>query len=182
MKLIGKRIEHFENLPSTHQYAKSLKDEEIEDGMVIVAENQTSGIGTHERKWIAQKGKNLTFNIILLPNCEVEKIKNLTIILAKCIVKTLDKLYNIKAQIKEPNDVILNKRKLAGILTESVSQGNKIKKIYIGIGINVNQESFDGELENIATSLKKEYKKDFSKEEILKKFLEVFEDEYLKLL
>ncbi len=127
-------------------------------------------------------GKNLTFNIIFSPDKPIKKINDLTIILAKCIVETLDKLYKIKVNIKKPNDIILNGKKLAGILTESISQGKIIKRIYIGIGINVNQENFDDELENIATSLKKEYKKDFSKYEILRKFLEIFEKRYIDLI
>lgn len=99
--------------------------------------------------------------------------------IAECIVETIYDLYKIKVNIKKPNDIILNGKKLAGILTESVSQGNIIKKIFIGIGINVNQENFDDDLKNIATSLRKEYKKDFSKEDILKRFLEIFEIKYI---
>lgn len=102
--------------------------------------------------------------------------------MAESIVETLEKLYNIKTDIKKPNDIILNGKKIAGILTESISQGEIIKKIYIGIGININQDSFDSKLENIATSLKKEYKKDFSREEILKQFLEIFEKKYINLI
>lgn len=107
---------------------------------------------------------------------------NLTIAIAKCIKKALEELYDIKIEIKKPNDIILNKKKLAGILTESISQGEIVKKIYIGIGINVNQEIFDNDIENIATSLKKELNRDFSKIDILKKFLEIFEKEYIKII
>lgn len=179
---LGKKIEYFENIDSTHNYVKKLPDEKLENGMIILAENQTSGVGTHGRKWHTEKGKNLTFNIVLIPNCDIKKIEKLTIVIAKCIVRSLEKLYNIKTNIKEPNDIILNGKKLAGILTESISQGKIIKKIYIGIGINVNQEFFNDEIEKIATSLKKEFKKDFSKTLILKSFLEIFEKEYIKLI
>ena len=120
--------------------------------------------------------------MILVPNCDIKKIDNLTIIIAKCIKKALEELYDIKIDIKKPNDIILNKKKLAGILTESISQGEIVKKIYIGIGINVNQEIFDIDIENIATSLKKELNKDFLKVDILKKFLEIFEKEYIKII
>ena len=178
---IGKRIDYYEILDSTHLLAKKLADKEIQNGMVILAENQISGIGTHGRNWDTQNGKNLTFNIILTPHCEIQKISNITMIIAKCIVKTLDELYGIETSIKIPNDIICNNKKLAGILTETVIMKEEVEKIFIGIGINVNQEKFPDELKKTATSLKREYKKEFSKDEILKRFLEIFEEEYLKL-
>lgn len=180
MKTLGNRIDKYESLESTHLLAKSLKDEEIQNGMVIVAENQTAGIGTHGRQWQVESGKNLCFDVILLPNCNIKKIQNLTIIIAECIQKTLEDLYKIKTTIKKPNDVMLNGRKLAGILTESITTGENVKKIFIGIGININQKVFPEELEEIATSLKKEYKKEFSKEEVLNNFLEIFEQDLMK--
>ncbi len=181
-KFLGKRIDYYEDLESTHKLAKSMSDKDICDGMIILTDNQTAGIGTHDRNWITEKGKNLTFNIILVPNKSICNISDLTAIIAKCIVETLEKLYEIKTSIEKPNDIILNKKKLAGILTESISQGEIIKKIYIGIGLNVNQEIFDKDLNDIATSLKKEYHRDFSKEEILKEFLEIFEKKYIEFL
>ena len=150
--------------------------------MIILTENQTSGIGTHGRKWFVEKGKNLTFDIILIPNCDIKKINNLTVVIAECIVKTLKELYNIETKIKMPNDIILNNKKLAGILTESSVLGNYVKKIFIGIGININQEFFENQIVNIATSLKKEFKINFDKCEILKRFLEIFEERYLNLI
>ena len=179
---IGKRIDYYEILDSTHLLAKKMSDKEIQNGMIILAENQISGIGTHGRIWKVESGKNLTFNIILTPHCDIQNISNLTIIIAECIVKTLYELYGIKTEVKIPNDIILNNKKLAGILTETVIMKEEVKKIFIGIGINVNQEKFPNELKNIATSLKKEFKKDFSKDEILQNFLQIFEIEYMKML
>ena len=166
-KFMGKKFEYYKNLESTHILAKEKPEEEIENGMVILAENQTSGIGTHGRKWFVEKGKNLTFDIVVI---------------AECIVKTLKELYNIETKIKMPNDIILNNKKLAGILTESSVLGNYVKKIFIGIGININQEFFENQIVNIATSLKKEFKINFDKCEILKRFLEIFEERYLNLI
>ena len=73
-------------------------------------------------------------------------------------------------------------KKMGGILTESIIEGNIAKKIFIGIGFNVNQEEFPGNLGDIATSLKKEFQADFSREDILSRFLEIFEDAYLDLI
>ncbi len=179
---LGKRIDYYETIDSTHLLAKRLKENEIQDGMIILADNQTAGIGTHERKWYTGKGKNLSFNILFLPNCDMEKIENITTIIAECIIKAIKKLYNIELTIKKPNDVMYRDKKIAGILTESVARGNKLKKLYIGIGINVNQTEFPGTLKNIASSLKKEFGREFDREEILVNFLEDFEKEYIKLV
>ena len=179
---IGKRLDYYKTIDSTHLYAKSLKKEEIEDGMVIFADNQTSGIGTHERKWFTGNAQNLSFDVVFIPNCSIKNFSRLTLILAECVVKSLKELYNIKTSIKEPNDIILNGKKMAGIITESVAIGEQLKKICIGVGININQIEFPGSLENIATSLKKEFNKDFDRLEIFSKFLELFEKEYLKMV
>lgn len=181
-KFIGKTFMYYKTIPSTHVFAKKLKNDEIENGMIIFAENQTAGIGTHERMWFTGQGYNLSFDIILKPDCNIEKISNITIIIAECLQKVLKNEYNIETFIKEPNDIILNDKKLAGILTETIAMGAKIKKIYIGIGININQIEFPGNLNNIATSLKKEFNKEFDRKEIFIKFLECFENEYIKMI
>lgn len=180
-KFIGKRIDYYETLDSTHLLAKRLNKNEIENGMIILSESQTAGIGTHERKWYTDKKKNLSFNIILTPNCKMDKISKLTLKIAECIQNTLEE-YSIKTSIKKPNDIILNGKKLAGILTESTARGDIIKVIYIGIGININQVKFPGTLSNLATSLKLEFGKSFNRAEILVKFLEEFEKQYLKMI
>jgi BirA family biotin operon repressor/biotin-[acetyl-CoA-carboxylase] ligase len=112
----------------------------------------------------------------------LDKLSKLTIVLAECIVKTLKKLYNIETSIKEPNDIILNGKKMAGIITETSGVGEKVKRIYIGIGININQTEFPGTLKNIATSLKREFNKEFDRIEIFSEFLKEFEEEYIKMI
>jgi BirA family biotin operon repressor/biotin-[acetyl-CoA-carboxylase] ligase len=150
--------------------------------MIIFADNQTGGVGTHERKWFTGREENLSFDIVFTPNCNISKISKLTYVLAECFVKTLETIYNIKTTIKEPNDIILNGKKMAGIITETSGRGENIKKIFIGIGINVNQMEFPGNLKEKATSLKKEFNKDFDRIEIFTKFLEEFEIEYIKMI
>ncbi|MCI8310406.1 MAG: biotin--[acetyl-CoA-carboxylase] ligase [Clostridia bacterium] len=181
-KFIGNRLDYYETIDSTHLLAKKLSINEIENGMIIFADNQTSGIGTHERKWFTGDGQNLSFDMIFNTQFDIKKIENLTLTLAECIVKTLKELYNIEAYIKKPNDVILNGKKIAGILTETVAVGNIIKKLFIGIGININQTYFPGSLENLATSLKNEFGKEFDRLEVFSKFLELFEKEYFNII
>ena len=109
--------------------------------------------------------------IILKPKCKITDLKNLTIEIANCMQKTIYDLFEIRLDIKEPNDLILNGKKISGILTEINTIGEKINYLLISIGFNVNEEFFSDDLKNIATSLKKEFDKDFSREEIIVSFI-----------
>ena len=176
-----KNILYFEEIDSTQKKAKEIVSE-IENGTIIIAENQTEGRGTHGRKWISEKGKNIMFTLVLFPNCNIEKIQGLTILIANCLVRAIENLYKIKLNIKYPNDLMCNNKKIGGILTESISQNSIVKKIFIGIGFNVNSKKLDKEIENIATSLCLEFDKEFSREKIISEFLNIFENEFKELI
>lgn len=109
--------------------------------------------------------------IILQPKCKITDLKNLTIEIANCMQKTIYDLFEIRLDIKEPNDLILNGKKISGILTEINTIGEKINYLLISIGFNVNEEDFLDELKDIATSLKKEFDKEFSREDIILSFI-----------
>ena len=178
---MGKNILYFEEIDSTQKKAKEIVSE-IENGTIIIAENQTEGRGTHGRKWISEKGKNIMFTLVLFPNCNIEKIQGLTILIANCLVRAIENLYKIKLNIKYPNDLMCNNKKIGGILTESISQNAIVKKIFIGIGFNGNSKKLDKEIENIATSLCLEFDKEFSREKIISEFLNIFENEFKELI
>ena len=149
---------------------------------MVIANNQNNGKGTNGRKWKTRLGDNLTFSMLLIPNCKIEKINELTVILAKAVIRAINKVCECRLEIKYPNDIMLNNKKMCGILTESTTKGEVVKKIIIGIGINLNQVKFDKEIEEIATSLKKEFGKNFSKEKIISNFFNEFEKDYLNIL
>ena len=178
-KFLGKKIKYFDTISSTQEY---VRNEKVEEGEIVFAERQTAGIGTHQRKWYTGKNDNLAFSFVLFPNCDIKKLDLLTTVIAESLVQAVRELYLITLQIKKPNDVMYKNKKMGGILTESSIEGNIAKKIFIGIGFNVNQEEFQGNLGDIATSLKKEFQADFSREDILSRFLEIFEDAYLDLI
>lgn len=164
-KIINKLI-FFEELPSTQIYAKE-NSKNIKKGTIILANNQTRGIGTKDRKWYSKENENLTFTIVLKPNEKINKFEYLTIRLAEIIIHTINNFYSIRADIKVPNDIIINNRKVCGILTETEVKGENVENLFIGIGLNVNQKDFDIEIKNIATSLFKETNKMIDKEYIL---------------
>lgn len=180
---ICKNIIYHEEIDSTQDEAKRLiKKQMIENGTYIITDKQTKGKGTKDRTWYDKGYENICGTFVLVPECHISKLENLTIIIAECLVKAIQKLYNIELQIKYPNDIMCNSKKMAGILTESVSNNEIVKYVIIGIGINVNQTMFQPEIENIATSLSKEYNGNFSREDIIVEFFNLFETEYLDMI
>ena len=199
-KLIGKTIKYQEQITSTHIIAKQIATRKINstakiqftdepkttsrietiNGTIILADLQTAGIGTKGRKWYTGKGKNIAMTIILKPKCKIEKLQNLTKTIAISMQQAIKELYQYYLTIKEPNDLLLNGKKICGILTEISTISEQINYLLISVGFNVNEEEFSPETETIATSLKKEYHKDFQREEIITKFIEILENNILE--
>ena len=179
-EFLGRNLLFFKTIDSTQIKLKSIKP--IINGTTVIAENQTAGQGTHDRKWYTGIGKNIAFSFVLTPDCNISNLKNITIIIAEVLVMVIKKIYNVQLDIKEPNDIYYKDKKVAGILTETVCKGEKVKTIYVGIGMNVNQEIFPGNLNEIATSLKKEFKQEFDRERIIAEFLNCFEKEYKRIV
>lgn len=154
-KKIGKRIIYFEQIDSTQDYAKNLVKENCENGTIVITDNQTKGRGTKGRNWIVSKGKNITMTILLNPDLKVSKLEGLTLKIAEGIKDSIKELYNYNLTIKEPNDLLLNGKKICGILTESSSYNDKVNYILIGIGFDVNEENFNEELRKYCNFIKK---------------------------
>lgn len=175
-EFLGRNMMFFKSVDSTQKYIKSLK--QPLDGTIVISDSQVAAIGTHDRKWYTGNGKNIAMSFVLIPNCNIKNIENITICIAECLVETLKNLYKINLDIKEPNDIYYNNKKVGGILTETSCTSEIVTKIYIGIGVNVNQSKFPGSLSEIATSLKKEFSQEFDRESIIVEFLNEFEKCY----
>lgn len=172
---IAKDYLYFDVLDSTNNRGKELW-RELNHGTVIVAEHQNSGKGRLGRSWYCEKNKGILCSIILKPNLETKGVPKVTSLAAAAIYKTLRSL-NVDVKIKWPNDIILNGKKLCGVLTEMSGDMDSINYLIIGIGINVNSQAnnFPKELTSIATSLALEYNKEFSRKKILGLLLNNFE-------
>ena len=173
-KKIGKKIEYLKTVDSTNIYAERIANNLDEHGKIIIAEKQTEGIGTKGRKWYTGEN-NIAMTIILNSNISMDKLDGITVKIAKCVKEAIFELYNIQLEIKEPNDLMLNNKNICVILTKFNTIGDKINYIIIGIGMNVNETVFDKSIIKIATSLKKEYNRDFSREDIIIKIIENLE-------
>lgn len=175
-KFIGREIKHFETIGSTNDYAKEVASKESE-GTVIISEEQTKGKGRLGRNWHSKSGEGIWMSVILKPSITPYKAPFITLIAGASIVKALNDL-GIETLIKWPNDIIINGKKICGILTELSAEIERINHIVLGIGINVKTMDFDTEISHIATSLKKEGY-NVSRVDIVRNTLEEFEKLYI---
>ena len=151
---IGHSVEVLESVDSTNDYAKK-KAKELVDGSVIISLEQVKGKGRRGRSFHSGKGDGIYLSIILKPGFEPAKAPFITSIAGAALVNTFNK-FNIQTKVKWPNDVLINGKKVAGILTEMSADMEFIEYIVLGVGINVSGLEFPNELKNIATSLKLE--------------------------
>jgi len=174
---IARHFIYYDKIDSTQtEIWRLIEDDKIVNGTMVACNIQTAGKGTHGRNWITDETGNIAFSIYIETNCLIEKLNGLTLDIARILVDILQEDYNIKVDIKEPNDLIINNKKIGGILTESKVMANKVKYIVIGIGINTVKMTFEQDLENIATSIKKEYGIEIDREELISKFCNRLED------
>ena len=155
---IGNKIEHYKIIDSTQlEIHRRIEQNNIENGLIIIADKQTNGKGTHGRIWHTDEDNNIAFSLYIETDCKYQKLDGITIEIAKIILRVFKNLYQINLQIKEPNDIVYNGKKIGGILTESKILKDKVKYLVIGIGINTNKQQFPEDIKNIATSIKKEF-------------------------
>jgi len=168
---IGRELIVFESIDSTNSEAKRRVISDFKNGLTIISEEQTLGRGRLGRDWISPKHKGLWMTVVFKPkSLEPKDGSKLTIIAAAAVAKAIEKTTNIKVDIKWPNDIICNGKKVCGILTEMGTDPDIINWLVLGIGINVNQEKMDfpEEIQATGTSLKIESgkQKDKKSEEV----------------
>lgn len=140
---------------STNIDAKSLGENGAVSGTLVVADRQTAGLGRRGRSWVSEAGENIYMSIMLRPDCRPEKASMLTLVMALAALEAVNELQTetARALIKWPNDIVINGKKVCGILTEMSAELDGIHYVVTGIGINSNQTRFDGEIADRATSI-----------------------------
>lgn len=135
---IGKRIYHYKSIPSTQQLAISFAETNIknENGTVILADEQYDGKGRGNKKWISPKG-GLWMSLIIKPKIELNKINILPLIIAISVCEIINEISNLETRIKWPNDIVIDNKKIAGIIIDSSINASNIDYIVIGVGINI---------------------------------------------
>ncbi len=177
---IGKNIIYYDSIGSTNSKAKELAEAMQEHGTIIISEEQTTGHGRLGRNWISPKFKGIWMSIILRPNIITENISQITLLGAAAVQKAIMKM-GINTNIKWPNDIVLNGKKVCGILTEMSGEIDHINYLVMGIGINVNLEEEDIplDLKDVATSIKIESGKYMERKILLANILNIFEELYI---
>lgn len=165
--IIGKEIFFYETVGSTNTVAAELF-EKTSEGAVILADGQERGRGRLGRTWISPAGVNIHMSVILRPKTELRDATLITIMAAVACATALRKATGLDVSIKWPNDLTVSGKKLGGILTDLKTEKGTIVAAIVGIGINVNSNTdvFPGEVNKIATSVKKETGNLFSREKI----------------
>jgi BirA family biotin operon repressor/biotin-[acetyl-CoA-carboxylase] ligase len=178
-RFIGHEVSCYPSLPSTNDVAKTRSQEGAKEGMVIIAEEQTAGRGRIKRRWLSPRG-GIALSIILYP--PLDYLSSLIMVASLAVAGSIERVTGLKAQIKWPNDVLVNGKKVCGILVESDVRGNKVDYAVIGIGINVNLKLSEfPQIAPMATSLSQELGRDVSRREIVRSLLTEAERLYMAL-
>lgn len=176
---IGKEIHYFREVDSTNEVAKELAKEGAPEGTVVIAEKQRKGKGRGGKLWISPIG-GAWMSIILRPDTLPINAPQLTFTAGVAAAKTIKEEYGIPVGIKWPNDILIEDKKVCGILTEISTERDSIDYIIAGIGIdaNVDLDLLPPELREETTSLKSVLEEEISRMKLVRKFLENFEETY----
>lgn len=179
-KWLGHHIIHKETVSSTQKLAHIAALEDAEHGTIVIADEQVSGKGRADRSFHSKKDEGIWMSLILRPDILPYEAPQLTLLTATILAQVFDQYENINPQIKWPNDILINGKKVSGILTEMQAEQDKVLYVVIGIGINVNQniESFPLELQPKVTSLSIENKKPINLTSLIQEIIQLFEEKF----
>lgn len=175
---IGRKLVFHRETGSTNIDAKSLAEQGEQEGVVVVADMQTAGRGRRGRGWDSPAGKDIYMTIMLRPQCRPEKASALTLVMALAVLEAIQEVISQPCGIKWPNDIVVNNKKVCGILTEMSAEIDGIHYVVIGSGINVNHEQFAQEIQDKATSLYAECGKKINRARLTARVLHYFEKNY----
>jgi BirA family biotin operon repressor/biotin-[acetyl-CoA-carboxylase] ligase len=179
---IGRSFIYADEVSSTNTLLLDKQSGYNTNGTVALAEKQTQGRGRKDRVWYSAADSNLTFSILLSKDKELLRNLNfLNFATSLSIAFSIENLYQLKTSVKWPNDVLINSKKTSGILLESSSQGSKVERVVIGIGVNVNQNSFQGVFNYPPTSIRNELGRNVERERLLAEILNNFEIQIEKI-
>jgi BirA family biotin operon repressor/biotin-[acetyl-CoA-carboxylase] ligase len=180
--LFGKRIHHFFKTDSTNRVALELGHAGEPEGTVVLAEEQTAGRGRAGRSWVSERAAGIYVTLLLRPRLAPVQAPLLTMMAGLSVHTAVESVIGLNVDLKWPNDLLIGGKKAGGILTEMHAEPSQVRFVIVGIGLNVNQEKFSGELAHIATSLRMETRKSQSRMELLVRLLREFESDYNRFL
>jgi len=177
-KTFGKTIVYKDEISSTNILAKELAEKGYEHGTVVIADTQSSGRGRRGRNFESPKGVGIFMTLILKPDFSPYCAPMLTLLAALAVSDAIEEIVDVPAKIKWPNDIVIGDKKICGILTEMSIQADYINNIVVGIGINVNNESFPDEIKDVAGSIFTQTDRKINRDVIIERVLFYFEKYY----
>jgi BirA family biotin operon repressor/biotin-[acetyl-CoA-carboxylase] ligase len=181
MQVFGHTLSIFDSLDSTNACAKTLANKGADEGTVVIADHQTAGRGRLGRTWQAESGSSLLFSVILRPTFTMDKIGLLPFFAAVGIANVVENITGLQCECKWPNDILLQGKKCCGVLLESTSQQHTLDYAIMGIGLNVNQKIFTGDLAGKATSLCCESGREFDRRDVFCQIMSSLESYYTQV-
>lgn len=176
---VAKEVLYFDTIDSTNTKAQELAEKGYPSGTLVVADKQESGKGRRGRSWVSPSGTGIFMTLMIKPDINPNNASMLTLVAALAVAKAITSVTGEEAMIKWPNDIVVNGKKVCGILTEMNAQFDYINHIVVGIGINVHNESFPEEISQMASSLMIEAGgKRFHRAQIIAETMSYFEQYY----
>lgn len=176
---VAKEVLYFDTIDSTNTKAQELAEKGYPSGTLVVADKQESGKGRRGRSWVSPSGTGIFMTLMIKPDINPNNASMLTLVAALAVAKAITSVTGEEALIKWPNDIVVNGKKVCGILTEMNAQFDYINHIVVGIGINVHNESFPEEISQMASSLMIEAGgKRFHRAQIIAETMSYFEQYY----
>lgn len=175
---LGRNMHYFSEIDSTNEEVKKLARTGEAEGVTVVADKQTAGKGRLGRVWNSPSGNNIFMSVLLRPRIKPEKASQITLIAGLAMCEAIREVTGLEAKIKWPNDIVVNGKKVCGILTEMSAEIDCVNYVVVGIGVNVNQTEFPEELP-YATSLKLQGGQEYQRGKIIGVFFDKFEPYYM---
>lgn len=177
-KWAGSNVVYYDEIDSTNNRAKEAGDNKAPHGTLFVADMQVAGKGRRGRVWQSPAGSSIYMTILLYPEISPLKAPQLTLVMAIAVAEGIKEVTGLDTKIKWPNDIVVNGRKICGILTEMSTEIDYINHVVIGAGINVNQDDFPEDIRKTASSLKMELGKQVKRSELIAAIMKSFEKNY----
>lgn len=174
---LGKTIYHFYEVNSTNVFARRLLDHrnDTPEGTLVLAETQTAGRGRLGRSWFSEPGSGLYFSFVLKPKVSAQYVPLLTLGTAVALHNAVERCTGVDIDIKWPNDLLIGRRKICGILAEMQAEVDSVQTLIMGVGLNVNHQAMPVDLQDRATSLRLATGRRYSRIELLAESLEEME-------
>ncbi len=181
-RILGQKIYTYDEVDSTNYEARRMAERGAPDGSLFIAEAQNRGRGRLGRSWIAEPGGGIWMSLLLLPQVKPSDVSQITLIAGLAVCLAVRQYTGLPALIKWPNDVLVNGKKICGILTEMTAEIDRVSSLVVGIGINVNIDQFPATLKDSATSLSIESGRHFARAPLVAGVLNAFERHYITFL